>query len=68
MSSKLKIYMYYLIYKHKKFKNRKKLINYQNRKIIKQLKFIRKHSKFYKNYKTNNLKDYPIIDKKIMMK
>ena len=67
MSNKLKIYMYYLKYKHQRFHNKDKLIKYQNKKIEKQLNFIKNHSKFYKKYTSNKLKDFPIMDKKIMM-
>ena len=67
MSNKLKIYLYYLKYKHQKFKDREKLIKYQNKKIRNQIKFIKKKSKFYNDYDSDNLKDFPIMDKKIMM-
>ena len=67
MSNKFRIYMYYLKYKHQRFHNKDKLIKYQNKKIEKQLNFIKNHSKFYKKYTSNKLKDFPIMDKKIMM-
>ena len=67
MSNKLKIYMYYLKYKHRKFNSREELKKYQNKKIKKQIRFIKKYSKFYKKIKSNELKDFPIINKKIMM-
>ena len=67
MSNKLKIYLYYLKYKHQKFKDREKLIKYQNKKIRNQIECIKKKSKFYNDYDSDNLKDFPIMDKKIMM-
>lgn len=67
MSDKLKIYLNYLRYKYKRFKNRDELVKYQKKRIKKHLEFVTTNSKFYKKYKNLDLNDFPIINKKIMM-
>jgi putative adenylate-forming enzyme len=48
------------------FKNRHELEQWQNVKIKQHLKYITEHSPYYKNFSLN-LREYPIINKKIMM-
>lgn len=67
MSQKINILRVYLKYKNKKFSSKEKLVAYQKQKIAKQLKFVTTKSQFYKPYAGKELKDFPIIDKKIMM-
>ena len=67
MSNKIRIGLYYIKFLCRKFNNREQLQKYQQRKIKHHLKFVSKHSKFYKNYKNKNLNEFPIINKKIMM-
>ena len=47
--------------------SREKLTLFQKRKIKKHLDYITKKSKYYSKYKGKELKDFPVIDKKIMM-
>ena len=65
--SKWNVLRYYLRFKYGKFATKEKLIKYQNRKIQKRLSFVSKNSGFYKEYEGKELKDFPVIDKKIMM-
>ena len=67
MIEKIYIIKNYIYYRLKKYKRRKKLEKYQQKKIKKQLKFITKNSKFYSTYKGKELKEFPIMNKKIMM-
>ena len=67
MIEKIYIIKNYIYYRLKKYKSRKKLEKYQQRKIKKQLKFITKNSEFYSTYKGKELKDFPIMNKKVMM-
>jgi len=68
MKDKLKVLRYYLYYKKKnRFKNKEELEKFQQKAIEKHLKFVTENSKFYFKYKGKSLKDFPIVDKKIMM-
>lgn len=67
MIDKIRIVKNYIYYRMKKYKNREKLEKYQKKKINKQLKFVTQNSKFYSTYKGKELKDFPIVNKKIMM-
>ena len=51
----------------KKYKSRKNLEDYQNKKLEKHLLYIKKHSPYYKNIDSKDLSSIEIIDKKIMM-
>lgn len=51
----------------RKFKDREAVLNYQNKMIEKQLRFIKNNSPYYKNIDTDKLDEIQIIDKKIMM-
>jgi putative adenylate-forming enzyme len=50
-----------------KFKDRKELTKYQNRKIKKHLAFLKKNSQYYKQLEGKPLENYEIVNKKIMM-
>lgn len=67
MKEKLAIARHYLHYKNQRFRDRKALEKYQERKIAEQLKFITKHSAFYADYKGKSLQEFPMMNKKIMM-
>lgn len=67
MFEKIYIIKNYIYYRFKKYKSRKQLEEYQQRKIKKQLKFITENSEFYSTYKGKELKEFPIMNKKIMM-
>ena len=67
MIDKIEIAKNYIYYKSKKFETKKKLEEFQEKKIKKQLKFVTESSEFYKDYKGKALKEFPIIDKQIMM-
>ena len=67
MIDKIRIVKNYIYYRTKKYKNREQLEKYQKKKINKQLKFVTQNSKFYSTYKGKELKEFPIINKKIMM-
>ena len=68
MSFKFIIFYYYLKYKFfMKNNDKEKLSLFQKRKIKKHLDYITKNSKYYSEYKGKELKDFPVIDKKIMM-
>lgn len=67
MANKIKVLCSYLKYKNKKFKSRLDVEKYQQKMIKKHLRFVTKESKFYSEYKGKDLKEFPIINKKIMM-
>ena len=68
MSFKFIIFYYYLKYKFfMKTGSKEKLTLFQKRKIKKHLDYITRKSKYYSEYKGKELKDFPVIDKKIMM-
>jgi len=52
-----------------KFKSRKKLEKYQDKKIKKHIKFLINNSKYYSQFAKDeiNLNDFPIVDKRIIM-
>ena len=67
MSNKLNVLKYYLTYKNRKFRTREALEKFQQKRIKEKLDYVSSHSGFYKEFAHKELKDYPIIDKKIMM-
>ena len=67
MLDKIQIIRYYIYYKNKKYRTKTELLEYQRKKMKKQLKFVTSKSDFYKNYKNKDLKEFPIINKQIMM-
>lgn len=64
----LKVLMWYIIYKLRRFKSRESLERYQQKKIKKHLKFVCDNSEYYKKYKGNSLDEFPVIDKSEMLK
>ena len=50
-----------------KIGNKEKLLPFQKRKIKKHLNYITKKSGYYSEYRGKELKDFPVIDKKILM-
>lgn len=67
MSSKFNVLRHYLRFKYKKFGSREALLRHQNEKIEEKLSFVTERSEFYKAYKGKSLKEFPVIDKKVMM-
>ena len=67
MSNKLNILKYYLTYKNRKFRDREALEKFQQKRIKAKLNYVSSHSAFYKEFAQKPHKEYPIIDKKIMM-
>ena len=67
MIDKIRIVKNYIYYRMKKYKNREQLEKHQKKKINKQLKFVTQNSKFYSTYEGKELKNFPIVNKKIMM-
>ena len=65
--SKLRILSTYLQFRNRRFTSRKKLEAYQQKKLKKHLEFVTEKSTFYRKYKGHELKDFPMIDKGIMM-
>ena len=65
--SKLRILFTYLRFRHRRFSDRQKLEAYQQRKLKKHLDFVTERSAFYRKYKGHELKDFPVIDKGVMM-
>lgn len=55
----------------RKFKNRKQLEKYQNKKVLKQLKYLKKHSSYFKDIDLsdgmNSFYKLPYMNKEIMM-
>lgn len=51
----------------RKFKTRTSLEKYQQKMLKKQLIFIKKHSKFYKDIDIDNFESLPIMNKQLMM-
>ena len=49
------------------FRDREALEKFQQKRIKVKLDYVSSHSGFYKEFAHKELKDYPIIDKKIMM-
>ncbi len=68
MTDKLEMIFCFIKYRYfVKFSSRKKLINYQNKKMKKHLDFVTTNSRFYEDYKNKSLDEFPTVDKKIMM-
>ena len=71
MSEKLNVVKNFISMRYfKKFKTRDKLEKYQNKMLLKQMKYIKENSEYFKNIKADsieNFKDLPLMDKKVMM-
>ena len=71
MNEKLKIVKIFISMRYfKKFKTRKKLEKYQEKMLLKQMKYIKENSEYFKDIKVDSIEDFielPLMDKKIMM-
>ena len=71
MNEKLKVVKFFISMRYfKKFKTRKKLEKYQEKMLLKQMKYIKTNSKYFKDIKVDNIEDFkklPLMDKKVMM-
>lgn len=66
MYDQIRILQYYLYYKYVlRFPNRKRLLQWQKKKLRRHLIFVGNHSKIYGNM--YRFKEYPIINKEFMM-
>ncbi len=61
----------YLVTKYRAFNSREELENWQNQKVLRHLKWVMKHSPFYrslyKDLEIENWREFPMIEKKEMM-
>ena len=67
MVNKIQILKNYLFYKKLFFENKEALEKFQAKRIQSHIKFLTSKSLFYKSYKGKALKDFPIVNKAIMM-
>lgn len=71
MSEKLNVIKNFISMRYlKKFTTREKLEKYQKKMLLKQMKYIKKNSEYFKNIKADRIDDFkklPLMDKKIMM-
>lgn len=67
MINKIQVLRNYLFYKKLFFSDKKALDKFQNKKIKAHIKFVTDKSVFYKDYKGKELKDFPVVNKQIMM-
>lgn len=71
MSEKLKVVKNFISMRYfKKFKTREKLEKYQEKMLLKQMKYIKENSEYFKDIKVDSiedLKNIPLMDKKVMM-
>ena len=71
MSEKLNVVKYFISMRYfKKFKTREKLEKYQKKMLLKQMKYIKDNSEYFKNIKADSIDDFKklsYMDKKVMM-
>ena len=71
MSEKLNVAKNFILMRYfKKFKTRDKLEKYQNKMLLKQMKYIKENSEYFKDikvYSIDEFKKLPLMDKKVMM-
>lgn len=71
MNEKLKVIKNFFSMRYfKKFKIRDKLEKYQKKMLLKQMKFIKENSEYFKYIRVNSIEDFkkiPLMDKKVMM-
>jgi len=71
MSEKINVAKYFIKMRYlKKFRTRDKLEKYQNKMLLKQMKYIKENSEYFKDINADNIDDFkklPLMDKKIMM-
>ena len=67
MSEKLKVVKNFISMRYfKKFKTREKLEKYQEKMILKQMKYIKNNSEYFKDIKADSIEDLksiPLMDK-----
>lgn len=71
MSEKIKVVKNFISMRYfKRFKTREKLEKYQEKMLLKQMKYIKENSEYFKDIKANSIEDLkslPLMDKKVMM-
>ncbi len=71
MSEKLNVVRNFISMRYfRKFKTREQLEKYQNKMLLKQMKYIKETSEYFKNIKADCIDDFkelPLMDKKVMM-
>lgn len=71
MNEKIKVVKYFISMRYfKKFTTREKLEKYQKKRLLKQMKYIKTNSEYFKNIKADSIEDFkelPLMNKKIMM-
>ena len=67
MINKINILRSYLFYKKLFFSNKNALDKFQNKRIKSHIKYVTNKSSFYKDYRGKELKDFPVVNKQIMM-
>lgn len=71
MSEKLKVINNFILLRYlRKFGSRKKLEKYQEKKLLEHMKYLKTHSKYFKDIDVQTMDDFkklPIMNKKVMM-
>lgn len=71
MNEKLKIIKTFISMRYfRRFRTRKKLEKYQAKMLLKQMRYIKKNSEYFRNIRADSIEDFaklPFMDKKIMM-
>lgn len=71
MNEKLKVVKYFIQMRYlRKFRSRKELRIYQQKMLLKQMRYIKANSEYFKDIKADSIRDFkklPLMDKKIMM-
>lgn len=71
MSERIKVVKNFISMRYfKKFKTREKLEKYQEKMLLKQMKYIKENSEYFKDIKADSIEDLksiPLMDKKVMM-
>ena len=71
MNEKLKIIRTFISMRYlRSFRTRKKLERYQAKMLLKQMRYIKKHSEYFRDIRADSIEDLaglPLMDKKIMM-
>lgn len=71
MSEKLNVVKKFISMRYfRKFNTRDKLEKYQNKMLLKQMKYIKENSEYFKDIKVDSIEDFkelPLMNKKVMM-
>ena len=71
MSEKINVVKHFISMRYfRKITTREKLEKYQNKMLLKQMKYIKENSEYFKNIKADSIDDFkklPLMNKKIMM-